>query len=54
MVHLDRGNYRIAVLPNGDHSFAACVQALKKADTTVHIQALVLTVDDSGSISVNC
>ncbi len=39
---------RIAVLPNGDDSFAARIQALKKADTSVRIQALTFTGDDSG------
>ena len=39
---------RIAVLPNGDASFAARIQALKKADTSVRIQALVFTGDESG------
>jgi len=39
---------RIAVLPNGDDSFAARVQALKKADTSVRIQALIFTGDESG------
>ena len=39
---------RIAVLPNGDDSFAARIQALKGADTSVRIQALVFTADESG------
>lgn len=39
---------RIAVLPNGDHSFAARIQALKNADTSVRIQALIFTGDESG------
>ena len=39
---------RIAVLPNGDDSFAARIQALKSADTSVRIQALVFTADESG------
>jgi putative cardiolipin synthase len=39
---------RIAVLPNGDDSFAARIQALEKADTSVRIQALVFTGDESG------
>jgi putative cardiolipin synthase len=39
---------RIAVLPNGDDSFAARIQALKKADTSVRIQALIFTGDESG------
>ena len=42
------GSCRIAVLPNGDDSFAARIQALKKADTSVRIQALVFTGDESG------
>ena len=39
---------RIAVLPNGDDSFAARIQALENADTSVRIQALVFTGDESG------
>ena len=39
---------RIAVLPNGDASFAARIDALKNADTSVRIQALVFTGDESG------
>jgi putative cardiolipin synthase len=39
---------RIAVLPNGNDSFAARIQALKGADTSVRIQALVFTGDESG------
>lgn len=39
---------RIAVLPNGDASFAARVQALKNADTSVRIQALIFTGDEAG------
>ena len=39
---------RIAVLPNGDDSFAARIQALEKADTSVRIQALIFTGDESG------
>jgi phosphatidylserine/phosphatidylglycerophosphate/cardiolipin synthase-like enzyme len=39
---------RIAVLPNGDDSFAARIQALEEADTSVRIQALVFTGDESG------
>ena len=39
---------RIAVLPNGDDSFAARIQALKNADTSVRIQALIFTGDESG------
>jgi len=39
---------RIAVLPNGNDSFAARIQALKKADTSVRIQALTFTGDESG------
>ena len=38
----------IAVLPNGDDSFAARIQTLKNADTSVRIQALVFTGDESG------
>ena len=39
---------RIAVLPNGDDSFAARIQALENADTSVRIQALIFTGDESG------
>jgi len=39
---------RIAVLPNGDDSFAARIQSLKNADTSVRIQALIFTGDESG------
>ncbi|MEN8760490.1 MAG: phosphatidylserine/phosphatidylglycerophosphate/cardiolipin synthase family protein [Desulfobacterales bacterium] len=39
---------RIAVLPNGDDSFAARIQTLEKADTSIRIQALVFTGDESG------
>ena len=39
---------RIAVLQNGDASFAARIQALKKADTSVRIQALIFAGDESG------
>ncbi len=39
---------RIAVLHNGDDSFAARIQALEKADTSVRIQALIFTGDESG------
>ena len=39
---------RIAVLPNGDRSFAARVQALRNAGTSVRIQALIFTGDESG------
>ncbi|HBX42372.1 MAG TPA: hypothetical protein DEH27_00490 [Deltaproteobacteria bacterium] len=39
---------RIAVLPNGDRSFPARIQALKNADTSVRIQALIFTGDESG------
>ncbi|MDH4204001.1 MAG: hypothetical protein OEV45_00560 [Desulfobacteraceae bacterium] len=39
---------RIAVLPNGDDSFAARIQTLKKADTSIRIQALIFTGDESG------
>ena len=39
---------RIAVLPNGDDSFAARIQTLEKADTSVRVQALVFTGDESG------
>jgi putative cardiolipin synthase len=39
---------RIAVLENGDASFTARVQALERADTSVRIQALIFTGDESG------
>ena len=39
---------RIAVLPNGDRSFPARIQALRNADTSVRIQALIFTGDESG------
>jgi len=39
---------RIAVLPNGDDSFAARIQALRRADTSVRIHALIFTGDESG------
>ena len=42
------GICRIAVLPNGDDSFAARIQALKNADTSIRIQALIFTGDESG------
>jgi len=42
------GICRIAVLPNGDDSFAARIQALKNADTSVRIQALIFIGDESG------
>jgi len=39
---------RIAVLHNGDDSFAARIQALQKATNSVRIQALIFTGDESG------
>jgi len=39
---------RIAVLRNGDDSFAARIQALRNADTSVRIEALMFTGDESG------
>lgn len=39
---------RVAVLSNGDDSFAARIQALRKADTSIRIQALIYTGDESG------
>ena len=39
---------RVAVLPNGGDSFAARVQTLARADTSVRIQALIFTGDESG------
>ncbi|HSQ84460.1 MAG TPA: phosphatidylserine/phosphatidylglycerophosphate/cardiolipin synthase family protein, partial [Desulfobacterales bacterium] len=38
----------IAVLHNGDDSFAARIQTLKNADTSIRIQALIFTGDESG------
>jgi len=46
-VHSPETN-RIAVLHNGDDSFAARIQALKNADTSVRIQALIFTGDEAG------
>jgi len=42
------GSNFIAILPNGDDSFAARIQALKNADTSIRIQALVFTGDEAG------
>jgi len=42
------GKNQIAILNNGDDSFAARIQALKKADTSIRIQALVFTADEAG------
>ena len=39
---------RIAVLRNGDDSFAARIQTLRNAATSVRIQALIFTGDESG------
>ena len=39
---------RISVLPNGDDSFAARIQTLRNADTSVRIQTLVFSGDESG------
>jgi len=39
---------RIAVLHNGDDSFAARIQTLRNADTSIRIQALIFTGDESG------
>ncbi len=39
---------QIAILANGDDSFAARIQTLKNADTSIRIQALVFTADESG------
>ncbi len=41
-------NNQIAILNNGDDSFAARIQALKNADTSIRIQALIFTADESG------
>jgi putative cardiolipin synthase len=46
-VHLPETS-RIAVLHNGDDSFAARIQALQKATDSVRIQALIFTGDESG------
>ena len=45
--HLSDKN-QLAILHNGDDSFAARLQALKKADTSIRIQALVFTADEAG------
>jgi len=39
---------RVAILHNGEDSFAARIQTLKKADTSIRIQALVFTADEAG------
>jgi len=39
---------RIAILGNGDDSFAARIRTLKAADTSIRIQALIFTADESG------
>ena len=44
----DAGSTRIAILNNGDDSFAARIQTLKAADTSIRIQALIFTGDESG------
>ena len=41
-------NNQIAVLNNGDDSFAARIQTLKNASTSIRIQALVFTADEAG------
>ncbi|BBO77622.1 phospholipase D family protein [Desulfosarcina widdelii] len=46
-VHEDPSN-RIALLNNGDQSFAARVQLLERATTSIRIQALVFWADESG------
>jgi len=47
------GRCRIAVLPNGDRSFAARIRALESADTSVRIQALIFRGDESGLYIAN-
>jgi putative cardiolipin synthase len=44
----DAGSTRIAILSNGDDAFAARIQTLKAADTSIRIQALIFTADESG------
>ena len=39
---------RIAILDNGDDSFAARIRTLKAADTSIRIQALIFAGDESG------
>jgi len=42
------GSTKIALLRNGDQSFAARIQLLEKAETSVRIQALIFSGDESG------
>ena len=44
----DANATRIAILNNGDDAFAARIHMLKAADTSVRIQALIFTADESG------
>lgn len=46
-VHL-KDSTRIAILHNGDDSFAARIQALKNAGTSIRIQALIFSGDEAG------
>ena len=46
-VHSPKFN-QIALLKNGDESFAARVQLLEKAETSIRIQALIFWGDESG------
>ena len=39
---------RVAILDNGDDSFAARIRTLKSADTSIRIQALIFSGDESG------
>ena len=45
--HPSKSN-RIALLENGEYSFAARVQLLEKAKTSIRIQALIFSGDESG------
>ena len=44
----DAKSSRIAILNNGDDAFAARIHTLKAADTSIRIQALIFTADESG------
>ncbi|MBI2067062.1 MAG: phosphatidylserine/phosphatidylglycerophosphate/cardiolipin synthase family protein [Deltaproteobacteria bacterium] len=44
----DKSEARIALLPNGEDSFSARMEALKSAKKSIRIQALLFTGDESG------
>jgi phosphatidylserine/phosphatidylglycerophosphate/cardiolipin synthase-like enzyme len=44
----DAASTRIAILENGDQAFAARIRSLEAADTSIRIQALIFTGDESG------